>query len=451
MSSTLLGRTSGPTINSMEAGVILSKVILENIVQDVIETEGRGVTMAFSTDTEAAQIKAMRVLPLTQKARRLGASINGGVYNSGSAEYPQSEVVMLNILDSIDGNIDVPNQTQSMISVNLLDEKQKQIAQLVTKTLNALTVAGKIKTTFGAEQAPTTYNSATDDLTEKLLQLSADLDEGDSTKGIQYYPKKGRIYVFRSSFKPTLFKKGIYVLGGANLLYGMVQKGTASPEAIQRGEDGYIGDFDDIPIHCASSQIWSDAEAYLGLPAGELAEVYGYCSSSMANSRGLAHDNQIKIIDSPDGPGVRLQPQYRFGFESWYATGNRFLVKSTFANFVTQIQTLHSDYVPDTIPEGSRMSATVAWSQKTCTVTVGSGSTAAYLGYKFVATVPSPLTAANYVTATAAESGTGTFTSGTAITFTTTGKFTPLHLVILTDGTVIVGKGDEVENSGTGG
>ena len=38
MSSTLLGRTSGPTINSMEAGVILSKVILENIVQDVIET-----------------------------------------------------------------------------------------------------------------------------------------------------------------------------------------------------------------------------------------------------------------------------------------------------------------------------------------------------------------------------------------------------------------------------
>ena len=75
----------------------------------------------------------MRVLPLTQKARRLGASINGGVYNSGSAEYPQSEIVMLNILDSIDGNIDVPNQTQSMISVNLLDEKQKQIAQLVTK------------------------------------------------------------------------------------------------------------------------------------------------------------------------------------------------------------------------------------------------------------------------------------------------------------------------------
>ena len=121
----------------------------------------------------------------------------------------------------------------------------------------------------------------------------------------------------------------------------MVKQGTASPEAIQRGEDGYVGDFDDIPIHCASSQIWSDAEAYLGLPAGELAEVYGYCSSAMANSRGLAHDNQIKIIDSPDGPGVRLQPQYRFGFESWYATGNRFLVKSTFANFVTKIQTLY--------------------------------------------------------------------------------------------------------------
>lgn len=445
-SSTLLGRTSGPTINNMEAGVILSKVLLENIVMDVIEAEGRGVTMAFSTDTEAAQIKAMRVLPLTQKARRLGATINGGVYNSGNAEYPQSEVVMLNILDSIDGNIDVPNQTQSMINVNILDEKQKQIAQLVTKTLNALTIAGKIKTTFGAELTPTSYNSASDDLTEKVLQLSADLDEGDSTKGIQFYPKEGRVYVFRSSFRPTLLKKGIYVLGGANYLYDMIKKGTASPEAVQKGDDGYIGDFDDTPIHCASSQIWSDAEAYLGLPSGELSTVYGYCSSAMANSRGLAHDNQIKIIDSPDGPGIRLQPQYRFGFESWYATGNRFLVNSTFANFVTKIKTLYSNYAPATIPEGSRMSAAVAWSSKTCTVTLGTSSTAAYLGYKFVATAPAALTAVNYINATAATNGTGTFTSGSAITFATAGTFTPLHLVILTDGTVIVGKGDAVTN-----
>ena len=107
---------------------------------------------------------------------------------------------------------------------------------------------------------------------------------------------------------------------------------------------------------------------------------------------------------------------------------------------------MYSDYAPATIPEGSRMSATVAWSSKTCTVTLGTNSTAAYLGYKFVATAPTALTAVNYVDATAATNGTGAFTSGSAITFATKGTFTPLHLVVLTDGTVIVGKGDAVTN-----
>lgn len=446
--STLLGRTSGPTINSMEAGVKLSEVILENAVMDTIEAQGRGVTMDFSTDTTAGQIKVLRFLPLEQKARRLGATLNGGAFNGISAEFPRSSIEYLNILDAIDGNIDIPNMTQSMINVNILDAQQKLIAQLVSKTLNALTVAGKVKTTFNAEEDFVEYTAGTDDLAEKLMTLSATLDAGDRSHGIQSFPKDDRIFLFRSSFLPAAYKNGILIVGGANVAYEMLAKGAVSPDATVLGNVGYYGKYLGIPMHFVSPQIFEDACAYLGLPTTELDNVYGYCSSGVANARALAYDNQIKIIDSPAGAGIRLQPQYRFGFESWYPKGNVFLTKAGYTNTVTALKTWDSTYKLDTMPAGSRQEASVTWSSKTPTLTLGTGATTSKQQACFVAKANrvSPLTASGIIGATKAKA-LADFTSETAITFATAGDYYPYAIVELSDGTIVVSEGAMITNS----
>lgn len=440
-SATLLGATSGPTINSMEAGVILSKKVIENIVMDAIEDNERGVTQSFATDTQGAQIKVLRVLPIVSKGRRFGATINGGTFNSNSAEVPASEIYYLDIIDTFDPNIDIPYQTQSMIDVNILQQKNIQIAQAVSKMTNAITIAGKIAKTFNEEPTLITYAAGSDDLQEKILTMNATLDDGDAEHGVQYFPKNDRCFVFRAAFRPELYKKGILSIGGANLAYQMIAKGAVSPDAVVRGEDGYAGDFDGVEVHFASTQVWSDAEDYLGLPIGELKDVYGYVSSAMSNARGIAHDNMIKIIDCPLGPGIRLQPCYRMGFESFYAKGNVFLVKNGFANPVTKIKVIDSDYKLKAIPAGSRAVPTVSWSNVTPTITLPTGLTATIL--KGVVT-----TKANRVAATANGVLTATTTGGVALKDITsgsaigtpsgTGDFYGYVLIELSDGTVFV-------------
>lgn len=439
MSATLLGRTSGTTINSIEAGPIFSKVVLENVFMQVIEDQGRGITQSFSTDVNAGQIKVLRVLPLTQRARRLGGGINGGNFNSANAEQPATTVQMLNVLDAIDGNIDIADMSQQMIDVNLLDQEQKNVAQLVARTINAGTVASKVQATLGEEIAFTTYSSG-DEVAEKFLTLSALLDDGDIDNGVQYFPRNDRCFVVRASFQPKLLKAGVYSLGGANYGYEMQAKGVISPNAERRPENGYIGEYNGIPLHIAASGVWSDAEDYLGLPAGELDDVLAYCSSGMANARGLAHDNSIKIIDCPNGPGIRLQPRYRFGFASWYGKGNQFLANNTFNNPYTKGKTVNSDFVATIVPPASRQFATVTWSAKTPTITPTTGSTVSVAKAKPVASSTTvDLTIQGIVAATGSFL---TMTSGSAITFTSAGTYYWYHLVFMSDGTVIAGRSE---------
>ena len=70
-----------------------------------------------------------------------------------------------------------------------------------------------------------------------------------------------------------------------------------------------------MPVYVASQAVWTLAERYLGLTPGRLDGVQMLVVSAIGTLRALAFNSAMKVIDSPDGQGRRLQPKYRFGTE----------------------------------------------------------------------------------------------------------------------------------------
>ena len=93
---------------------------------------------------------------------------------------------------------------------------------------------------------------------------------------------------------------------------------------------GYLGEVDGMPVYMASKAVWALAEKYMGLSAGALNDVEMLVVSGVGTGRALAFNSAIKMIDSPNGQGRRIQPKYRFGAECWDALSVVPVVKSTF-------------------------------------------------------------------------------------------------------------------------
>lgn len=441
MNEQLLSDFKTPHINGVAARRILSNQILFNIYQKEIETDGRGVTQRFSNDTEGAQIRVIKVVPLKQQARELGASLNGGNFNNQPVEELGTTEYGLDIITILDRNIDIPAVTQDMIPIDLLAATMKNFTDLVNNNINAMTIAGKFENAFSqANPSFTIYDpDATDkqELTNVFLMANSKLDEGDEDNYVSMFPTDDRVCVIKASFRPTLFAKGILTLGGSNYAQEMLAKGQLSPNSKEtKIENGYIGDFDGVPIHMASSNLWRLACAYNGLPENELDEVVGYFSSSIANARGIAISKEIKVIDSPNGQGIRLQPKVRMGFESFYPKGNQFIVTKKFTNPIAYLNNFDSGKTRLTKLKapGSRIQANVVYDGTNFTVTFDSNVKAFADGCKYALTTTKmeKLTVANFSKLTGAT----TYTPGTPTAITKGSNKFLYVLAVDGDGTV---------------
>jgi hypothetical protein len=454
MAEQFLADFKSPFINGIAAQRILTNEVLQNIFQGEIESEGRGVTQRFTSDTSGAQIRVVRVLPLTQKARELGAGLNGNSFNT-ITEQPRTEQYGLNVITVIDAPIDIPNVNQDMLPIDLLEKVTKEISNLVNLNTNAITIAGKYKKSF-LDAAPSVvyYNSGSTDpkeLQKRFLDAHSKLDDGDLENGVSIFPTDDRVGVIKASYRAKLLSEGVLVLGGSNYAQELLAAGVLSPGAKQNKlQNGYIGDFDGTPIHIASSLIWRTAEEYLGLPNGELNNIIGYFSSGMSNARGVAYNRDVKIIDSPSGQGVRLQPLFRLGFESFYAKGNVFIVDGTsYAAPIKALETIASGTVKLLAP-GSRiiptLSLLVGDEAVTPTLTLGTSKTllTGTNQYFFSTSNDVALTYSAFTTArTAAAAGVkGTYTSGTLINVSgyAANTYYGYFLAVDNDGTVQVTK-----------
>lgn len=444
---------STPHINGVAARRILANEVLRNIFQKEIETNGRGVTQRFSTDTTGAQIRVVRVKPLNQKARELGAGLNGGNFSSTMDTVATVEYG-LNVITVIDSPFDIANVTQDMIPIDIVQKSIDNFGGLVARNVNAMTIAGKFWKSMKADEAVyKSIDTSTTDFITPILEANSVLDEGDPENGVDIFPSEGRIMVIRPSFRPKLMAKGILTIGGSNYAQQMLAEGVISPNTkATKLENGYIGDIDNVPVHICAPLTWNLAEEYLGLPKGELDTVVGYISSDIANARGIAQGEQIKIIDSPDGQGIRVQPLVRMGFEAFYAKGNVFLVESStttpYVNPIAELEGL-KEGITKVLAPASRAKPTIAITvdnstkKPTATVTFGTGKTLATgTNLYYIATVKTnKLTVADFMTKyeAATSANKGSYTSGSALDLpSAAGTYYYYFLAVDSDGTATV-------------
>lgn len=407
-----------PTINSVQARLVLSTEVLLNIGQNIVENDGEGVTQRIAKDAKGGRINVIRVLPSTQKARVLGADYNGGNFPTTYGQ-PQTVQYGLDVITVIDEPVALRNATKDMIPVDLLAATTRNLGLLYARNVNAITVAGKIAKSLTAAQL-VEVGSTSDAWRAAIIGANAKLDEGDADNGVDMFPTEDRILVIKPSVRPYLLSASGVLIGGSNFAQDILAKGTLDVGSKRDQRNGYIGVVDGLPAYILSTPVWNLAEEYLGLPLGELADVYGYISSGMANARGIALEDTIKIVDAPMAAGVLIQPDCRIGFEAFYIKGNVFLVKSGYA---VPTEFAATDTKIKVLAPGSRQKPTVVLTgsgtdaNAVATITAGTGRTIKTKQYVFASSGTLALTVATFNATYAAEStNKGTITSGANIT-----------------------------------
>lgn len=461
MNEQLLSDFKSPSINGVAARRILANELLFNVAQGIIETNGRGITQKFTTDVSGAQIRVIRILPLTQKSRELGSALNGGNFNS-SKEGSQTKEVGIDVITTIDSPIDIAQVTQDMIPVDLLDANMKNFSNLVNRNINAMTIAGKLGTSLSAEEPSITFfddsivnEGEKREITRAFMDANARLNDGDEVNGVDMFPIEDRICVVKTSYITKLKVFGILSIGGSNAAQALIASdGITNGKVTDWVGNGYVGDFDGVPVHAAAQAIYNLAEEYAGVPKGEFKKVMGYFSSAMANSRGVATGKEMKVIDTPDGPGIRIQPLVRMGFASWYPKGNSIMVDAKANGYVSPFKALKEfwpEYTFKNKAPGSRafpivQITEVAGASATATISypIGDYGLAGGMTKKalyFWSTTNQVTTISDFYTGhkAAAAGKRGEVTSGVAISVpTATGTYYLHVLVISDDGSVTV-------------
>lgn len=339
-------------LNGVAAGTKMSVAVLDNIYQGIVEPNGKGVTDKYTASPDVlqnARIIVTRVLPIDHDVREQGANKDGGPFSGEASTYPETEQQYVDCLLIDDRPFIIPKVTQDRIPVDLLAKHLENWTKSFNTIINGVTLAYKFSKTFLAEAGGETINKTSFDLATddwlNALQASHTLlgFEGDIAHGIQAFPEEGLLFLLKGTYRTSLLKKGILLVGGANYAYDIARSGALDAASqIDKLGSGFAGIVDGVETHLAAAQTFYFADRYLGFPSGTLvaSEFVGYCSSDIANSRGIALSDNFKIIDAQEGQGIKVQPYARIGCASWYAKGNSMLVGSNFNNFYTWLKTI---------------------------------------------------------------------------------------------------------------
>lgn len=340
-----------PYINTLTTKRILSSAVKENIFQGIFMKPDEAVTEKYSEDTDASEIQVLRVKPNKNDAREIGAATNGKWFNSEEATEPQTEAYGIRIITTIDRPIDIPTNAQDMVSVDLLSSETKNLAGLVNRNINAITIAAQLAKNFNniagfdrrGSEAATTMTALTSNwitvssgnYTNAIIDAAAKLDDGNEAQGIDVYPDDQRAVIIRPTIKASVLKGMIGLNGGTGVFDVLRKSGLDTDARPEIATKGYVGEVANMPVYVASGVVWSLVEKYLGLTAGALANVAGVVVSAVGTGRALAFNSKIKIVDAQNGQGLRLQPKYRFGAECWDALSVVPIFAAEFTNPVT--------------------------------------------------------------------------------------------------------------------
>lgn len=307
-----------PFVNEATLKRIMSSRVKENIFQNIFTRPNEAVTEKFSEDTDAAEIQVIRVKPDGSDAREIGDDLNGNWFNGESASYSTTAAYGIKILTTIDRNIDIPTNQQDMMNVDVAEAELANLAGRVNRNINAMTIAEQLRKNFTDVAAGTVAKNwitvTNDDYLGALIEAGGKLDDGNAAEGVDAYPDGARAVIVRSSVKTALLKKGQVIIGGSDAAQNILRKGGLSEnDRPEVASTAYVGEVANMPVYVASQVVWTLAERYLGLTPGRLDGVQMLVVSAVGTLRALAFNSAMKIIDSPDGQGRRLQPKYRMG------------------------------------------------------------------------------------------------------------------------------------------
>lgn len=311
-----------PFVNEATLKRIMSSRVKENIFQNIFTRPNEAVTEKFSEDTDAAEIQVIRVKADGSDARDIGEDINGNWFNGQGASFSTTAAYGVKILTTIDRVIDIPTNQQDMMNVDVVEAELANLAGRVNRNINAMTIAEQLRKNFTDVAAGTveknwiTLPAQDPDYLSALIETGGKLDDGNEAEGVDAYPDGARAVIIRSKVKTALLKKGQVIIGGSNAAQNILRKGGLSEDDRPKvASTAYVGEVANMPVYVASQAVWTLAERYLGLTPGRLDGVEMLVVSAIGTLRALAFNSAMKIIDSPDGQGRRLQPKYRFGTE----------------------------------------------------------------------------------------------------------------------------------------
>ena len=320
-------------VNDAATQVLAAKQVKENIFVDLVHKNGYGVTQ--HEETNVSTVRIMKVLPFTDSARQLGKTENNGAwFNNGDIGTPEVVEYDLNLLYVYDKPVDIPEVEQDMVSVNLMDNATKNIGGRVATEINASTIAVQLAAVYNAAATANAWTNLAaeigtgDDAYYAAVQAaSVMLDDGDEANGIQSFPFAERQLIMRPTFRASLLNSKGVLLGGSNYAQSMLAKGAVSPEARKEWGNMYCGEIDGIPCYISPAQIWKRAGEWVG-SATAFADTEAIVCAASATDRGISTQDYIKVIDSPNGAGKRLQPKTRWGINVPYAKGIVPIVKN---------------------------------------------------------------------------------------------------------------------------
>lgn len=343
-----------PYIDTLTTKRILSPAVKENIFQGIFTKPDEAVTEKYSEDTDASEIQVLRIKPTANDAREIGADQNGKWFNSEEAATSSTEAYGIQILQTIDRNIDIPTNAQDMVSVDLLEGETRNLSGLVNRNINALTIAAQLAKNFNNVAGVDKRNSNSEakaitavtknwvtvsgtKYTDAIIDAAAWLDEGNEAESIDAYPDDQRCVIIRPSAKAAMLK-AMTGLNGGTAVFDVLKKAGIDTESTPKiATTGYIGEYYNMPVYVASKTTFALVEKYLGLAAGALDKLVGLVVSAVGTGRALAFNSTIKQIPSPNGQGIRIQPKYRFGAECWDALSVVPVFSATFTNPVTGV------------------------------------------------------------------------------------------------------------------
>lgn len=342
----LLTNISAPQVDGHAVRRQASPVIMNNIVQGLQQSDGRGVTEQFSVDPTATEIRITRVVPLTGEARQVGnfigshpADTNYGYFNDELPESPATENYPLRVIQVYDQMIDIPETLQQMFSPATVTKTFRNLAQKISININASTLAEQILKSLKGGVPPHVYTLGTLTPLNILADVSVALDDGDKSQGQDVFSEMGRITMVRPAFKSELLKSDRTVFSVGNYkAQDMLSMGAVSPGVTPNTiENGYFGDLYNIPFCMTSSTIFSLAEKYLGLAPGALNDIHSVTTHAIGTGRAIAFTSQMKVIDCPRGQGIRLQPLYRWGHESWFPKSIQIVAETDLAGLIASL------------------------------------------------------------------------------------------------------------------